>query len=134
MRFWRANKLLGYMMNENYEKDCSEYYKNNTLPLINRYYKRIILTFSACIGLLYASSKMIEFLEVDQRLIFVLFFPCAIFYLIQIFSIHKIGCPNCGKSLFSLFEIKRFPVLQSNIPLRKCPHCNCVLVNKGQQA
>ena len=48
-------------------------------------------------------------------------------YLFLILSFYGFVCPNCGKSLYVLLYIGKFPLLTKNWVSRNCTHCGARL-------
>ena len=107
--------------------DYRNAYREKVRPDINRHLKRLLLSFMGCILLLIAFSKLLDYFDLPDKLIFFLFIPCAIFYLYEIFSFKNIRCPNCKKSLFTLANIGHMPIVSSSYVSKHCPHCGARL-------
>jgi hypothetical protein len=107
--------------------DYSTIYKERIRPEINKRLKRVLFAFFGCILLLYISSVFIDFLGWPDKLIFLLFFPCAIYYLHEIFSFKDIKCPHCNEPLFSLISIKCIPLFSKSRVSKYCSHCGVKL-------
>lgn len=107
--------------------DFTEQYKNNVRPEINRRLKKLFLSFAGIIILLFTASKIIDYFKLPDRLIFILFFPCAAFYLYQIFSFKEILCPRCKKPLFNVMSIKKISLISKSHVSKYCQHCGAKL-------
>lgn len=107
--------------------DYSTIYKERIRPEINRRLKRVIFSFLGCILFLYIASVFIDFLNWPDKLIFLLFFPCAIYYLYEIFSFKNIKCPHCKAPLFSLANIGEIPLFPKIHVSKVCSHCGAKL-------
>jgi len=103
--------------------DYTDVYREKVRPEINRRLKRLLLSLVGCVLLLIAFSMLLEYLALPDKLIFLLFFPCAAFYLYEIFSFRKIRCPNCNEPLFSLANIGDIPLIPRSYVSKHCPHC-----------
>jgi hypothetical protein len=107
--------------------DYSTIYNEKIRPEINRRLKRLFFSFFGCIFLLYVASVFINFLNWPDKLIFLLFFPCATYYLHEIFSFKEIKCPHCKSPLFSLVNIGNIPLLPKTHVGKYCSHCGVKL-------
>ena len=107
--------------------DYTDVYREKVRPEINRRLKRLLLSFVGCVLLLISFSKFLDYFALPDKLIFFLFFPCAAFYLYEIFSFKNISCPNCGKALFTLANIGDIPLISRSYVSKYCPHCGAKL-------
>jgi len=89
---------------------------------LNKRIKRLFLVFFGCVGFLFGISYILSLAEIDDRLIFIFFLPCAALYLREIHLLHKIRCPVCGKPVFKLMALGKGLLTRS-----RCPHCNAEL-------
>jgi hypothetical protein len=103
--------------------DYTQEYRDRIRPEINRRLKRVFLSFIGCVLLLIVASKILDYFGLPDKLIFVLFFPCAGFYLHQIFSFKNIRCPHCNKPLLTLANIGKIPLISKSYVGKHCPHC-----------
>jgi hypothetical protein len=104
--------------------DYTREYRDRIRPEINRQWRKVLLSFIGCVLLLIIVSKILEYFSLPDKLIFLLFFPCAAFYLHQIFSFKNITCPHCGKPLFVLLSLRGRPLLFKSHVSKRCPHCS----------
>ncbi|MEW6087089.1 MAG: hypothetical protein AB1498_02145 [bacterium] len=111
------------------EADYKFEYKNKIRPQLNRQFKKIILSFIFIIFLLLFVSMVIDYLNLPDRIIFLFFFPCAVIYLYQIYSLEDIKCPNCNKLLFTIntVDIRKILIIFKTHGEILCPHCNVKL-------
>lgn len=107
--------------------DYTKEYRDRIRPEINRHLKRVLLSFIGCVLLLIISSKMLNYFNLPDKLIFILFFLCGAFYLHEIFSFKNIKCPSCKKPLFSLISIGKIPLISRSYVGKHCPHCGAKL-------
>lgn len=107
--------------------DYTEEYRNRIRPEINRRLKKFFLSLIGCVLLLVAASKILDYFNLPDKLIFILFFPCAVFYLHQISSFRNIKCPHCKKSLLTLLSIGKVPLISKGYVSKHCPHCEAKL-------
>lgn len=107
--------------------DYTDVYREKIRPEINRRLKRLLLSLVGCVVLLIAFSILLDCFALPDKLIFLLFFPCAAFYLYEIFSFRNIRCPNCNEPLFSLANIGDIPLIPRSYVSKHCPHCGARL-------
>ena len=107
--------------------DYTEEYKKRVRPEINRRLKKVFLYLVGCVAFLYIASLILDYFKLPDKLIFILFFPCAFFYLYQIFAFKNIKCPNCSKSLFTLLSMGKVPIIFKGHVSLRCPHCGAKL-------
>ena len=113
--------------------DYTKEYKNQVRPEMIKRIRNILLSGLAYVLILIIVSKSIDFLELPFEILFVFAFPLGILYIYHIFSLEKIRCPNCEKSLFFSLNIKEdfvitFKILKNRG--RSCPHCNAKFFRK----
>ncbi len=103
--------------------DYTDEYKNKIRPEINRRLRNLLLSFIGCVIFLIATSAVLDYFGLPDKLIFILFFACAAFYLYQINCFTNIKCPNCKKSLFVLSYIRKTPLTYKGYVSKHCTHC-----------
>ncbi len=98
-------------------------YESTIRPQINKWLKKVLLSFIGCSFLIVLTLKLLEFMGLSQKLTAVIFLPCGIFYVYQICSIKNIRCPICKKPLyFSLYSAK-IPFKLNSLSGKSCNHC-----------
>ena len=107
--------------------DYTEEYRDRIRPEINKRLKRVFFSLIVCVLLLIVASKILGYYGLPDKLIFLLFFPCAFFYLYQIFSFKNIKCPHCQRPLFTLLSIGRIPLFSKSNVSKHCLHCKAKL-------
>lgn len=108
-------------------KDYSNEYKEKIRPEINRRIKRLFVIFIGCVVILFVSSKILDFFGFPDKLIFLIFVPCAAIYLREIFSFKDIRCPHCNESLFTTLSTGKIPIISRSYVSKQCPHCGVKL-------
>jgi hypothetical protein len=107
--------------------DFTNEYKNKIRPEINRRLRNLLISLAAILILLVLCSEILDYFNLPDKLIFVLFFPCAALYLYQISFFKDIRCPNCRMPLFALLNIgKKTLIFKSHIS-KLCPNCGAKL-------
>ena len=84
--------------------DFRKEYENKVRPKINKCIKSILLTFFAIILILIATSELLEYFDLPEKLILFILFPSGLFFVYQTFRLSKIRCPNCEKPLFTSYR------------------------------
>jgi phage FluMu protein Com len=107
--------------------DYTEEYVKHVKPEINRRLKKIISSFFGCGLLLIVASLGLDFFNLPDKLILIIFIPCASFFLHHVLSLRDVKCPHCKKPLFILYGIAKVPIISSSYVSSRCPHCGVKL-------
>jgi len=95
-------------------------YKLTIRPQINKWLKKLFISFIGCSLLLIITPHLLNFLGFSQELTAIVFLPCGIFYVYQIFSIKDIKCPVCKSPLFSSLYNAKIPFKLNNLSVKSC--------------
>lgn len=102
-------------------KDCSEEFKL-LKPKIERYWFLVVAsTFITFFLILEFFEKCIWGIEVQYILGF-------IYFLINIYLLRfeQPRCPNCDFGIYSLIEVKKYPIFLTSMSPGACAKCNAI--------
>ena len=100
-------------------KNENDFNKYKVASEIGNWVKRVVVSFIICSFVVMLSSKLIDHFKLPERLVFLVFLPCGVFYLYQIYSFTRIRCGNCGNTVFP--NVFTFPI--DLFTRKQCPNC-----------
>jgi DNA-directed RNA polymerase subunit RPC12/RpoP len=104
--------------------ECSEEYKRDIVPQVNRWGIKVILIFLGFLPFGVVIEAFVNYISLPSKSTIVFLFGYGLLYLKQIYSINNISCPNCNQPLF----IKGKAQISFNSHLSKrCSHCGVKL-------